>query len=86
MVATDPPLLADLVGLKLAAQNPVADRPLLDFEACRHLLDLEEFGLFGFDGAVEQLNVAGGGDKLADLVAAYSSVADAADALEATGE
>jgi hypothetical protein len=43
-----------------------------------------------FDAAVEQLNVAGGGDSLADLVAAYSAVADAAsalaDALEAAGE
>jgi hypothetical protein len=43
-----------------------------------------------FDAAVEQLNVAGGGNSLADVVAAYSAVADAAgvlaDALEATGE
>jgi hypothetical protein len=43
-----------------------------------------------FDAAVEQLNVAGGGDSLADVVAAYSAVADAAsalaDALEAEGE
>jgi hypothetical protein len=42
------------------------------------------------DTAVEQLNVAGGGDSLVDVVAAYSAVADAAgalaDALEATGE
>jgi hypothetical protein len=43
-----------------------------------------------FDAAVEQLNVAGGGDSLADVVAAYSAVANAgralADALEAAGE
>jgi hypothetical protein len=43
-----------------------------------------------FDAAVEQLNAAGGGDSLADVVAAYSAVADAgralADALEAAGE
>ncbi len=40
-----------------------------------------------FDAAVEQLNVAGGGDSLVEVVAAYSAVADAAgvlaDALEA---
>jgi hypothetical protein len=30
---------------------------------------------------VEQLNVAGGGDSLVDVVAAYSAVADAAAAL-----
>jgi hypothetical protein len=43
-----------------------------------------------FDAAVEQLNAAGGGDSLADVVAAYSAVANAgralADALEAAGE
>jgi hypothetical protein len=43
-----------------------------------------------FDAAVEQLNVAGGGSSLADVVVAYSAVADSAgalaDALEATGE
>jgi hypothetical protein len=43
-----------------------------------------------FDAAVEKLNLAGGGDSLADVVAAYSAVADAAralaDALEAAGE
>jgi hypothetical protein len=43
-----------------------------------------------FDGAVEQLNAAGGGDRLVDVVAAYSAVANAAgalaDALEAAGE
>jgi hypothetical protein len=43
-----------------------------------------------FDGAVQQLNVAGGGDSLVDLVAAYGAVADAAaalaDALEEAGE
>jgi hypothetical protein len=43
-----------------------------------------------FDAAVDQLNVAGWGDSLADVVAAYSAVADAAralaDALEAAGE
>jgi hypothetical protein len=43
-----------------------------------------------FDAAVEQLNAAGGADSLADVVAAYSAVADAgralADALEAAGE
>jgi hypothetical protein len=43
-----------------------------------------------FDRAVEQLNVAGAGDSLADVVAAYGGVADAAaalaDALEASGE
>ena len=42
------------------------------------------------DAAVERLNVAGGGDTLAEIVAAYSAVADAAgalaDALEAAGE
>jgi hypothetical protein len=43
-----------------------------------------------FDAAVEQLNVAGGGDSLAEVVAAYSAVADAAralaEALEAADE
>ncbi len=43
-----------------------------------------------FDVAVERLNRAGAGDSLADLVAAYASVAEAAgalaDALEAVGE
>jgi hypothetical protein len=43
-----------------------------------------------FDRAVEQLNVAGGGESLANVVAAYTAVADAAaalvDALEAAGE
>jgi hypothetical protein len=36
-----------------------------------------------FDAAVEQLNAAGAGDSLADLVAAYAAVADAAGALAA---
>ena len=43
-----------------------------------------------FDVAVERLNQAGAGDSLADLVAAYAAVAEAAaglaDALEAAGE
>jgi hypothetical protein len=43
-----------------------------------------------FDAAVERLNRAGAGDSLADLVAAYAAVAEAAgalaDALEAGGE
>jgi hypothetical protein len=43
-----------------------------------------------FDAAVERLNQAGAGDSLADLVAAYAVVAEAAgalaDALEAAGE
>jgi hypothetical protein len=43
-----------------------------------------------FDAAVDQLNTAGGGDSLADVVAGYAAVADAAgalaDALEAAGE
>jgi hypothetical protein len=43
-----------------------------------------------FDVAVEQLNVAGGGDSLAEVVAAYSAVADAAralaEALDSAGE
>jgi hypothetical protein len=43
-----------------------------------------------FDAAVERLNRAGAGDSLADLVAAYAAVAEAADALadalEAAGE
>jgi hypothetical protein len=43
-----------------------------------------------FDAAVEQLNAAGGGDSLADIIAAYSAIADAAralaDSLEAAGE
>ena len=43
-----------------------------------------------FDAAVERLNQAGAGDSLADLVAAYAAVAEAAgalaDALEAAGE
>jgi hypothetical protein len=43
-----------------------------------------------FDAAVEQLNVAGAGDDLADVVAAYAAVAEAAsslaDALAAAGE
>jgi hypothetical protein len=48
-------------------------------------------GLWGrFDAAVERLNEAGAGDSLADLVAAYAAVAEAAtalaDALAAAGE
>jgi hypothetical protein len=43
-----------------------------------------------FDAAVDQLNRAGAGDSLAEIVAAYAAVADAAaalaDALEAAGE
>jgi hypothetical protein len=43
-----------------------------------------------FDAAVERLNEAGAGDSLADLVAAYAAVAEAAtalaDALAAAGE
>ena len=43
-----------------------------------------------FDIAVERLNQAGAGESLADLVAAYAAVAEAAgalaDALEAAGE
>jgi hypothetical protein len=43
-----------------------------------------------FDVAVERLNQAGAGDSLADLVAAYAAVAEAAralaDALESAGE
>ena len=43
-----------------------------------------------FDAAVERLNVAGAGDSLAEIVAAYSAVAEAAgaltEALEAAGE
>jgi hypothetical protein len=43
-----------------------------------------------FDIAVERLNQAGAGASLADLVAAYAAVANAAealaDALEAAGE
>ena len=43
-----------------------------------------------FDAAVEQLNTAGAGDSLAEIVAAYAAVAEAAgalaDALEAAGE
>jgi hypothetical protein len=43
-----------------------------------------------FDAAVERLNHAGAGDSLADLVAAYATVAEAAgalaDALEAADE
>ena len=43
-----------------------------------------------FDAAVERLNHAGAGDSLADLVAAYAAVAEAAaalaDALEAADE
>ena len=43
-----------------------------------------------FDTAVEQLNVAGAGDSLAEMVAAYAAVAEAtralADAPEADGE
>ena len=42
------------------------------------------------DAVVERLNVAGAGDNLAEIVASYSAVADAAsalaDALEAAGE
>ena len=43
-----------------------------------------------FDAAVDQLNQAGAGDSLADVVAAYAAVSEAAgalaDALEAAGE
>jgi hypothetical protein len=44
----------------------------------------------GFDDAVDRLNQAGAGDSLADIVAAYAAVSEAAgalaDALEAEGE
>jgi hypothetical protein len=43
-----------------------------------------------FDAAVQQLNQAGAGDNLADVVGAYAAVAHAAsqlaDALQAAGE
>jgi hypothetical protein len=43
-----------------------------------------------FDAAVDRLNSAGAGESLADIVAAYGAVAQAAaalaDALEAAGE
>jgi hypothetical protein len=43
-----------------------------------------------FDAAVERLNLAGAGDDLAEIVAAYAAVADTAgalaEALEAAGE
>ena len=43
-----------------------------------------------FDAAVDQLNEAGAGESLADVVAAYAAVSEAAgavaDALEAAGE
>ena len=81
-----------------ALQAGLAWRPIADSQRARPPYELRPgSGRRGpeelwtrFDAAVEQLNVAGGGDSLAAIVAAYSAVADAAralaDALEAAGE
>jgi hypothetical protein len=45
MVAPNAPLFADLVGVELAAPNPLANRLLLDLEQSRDLVDLEELKL-----------------------------------------
>ncbi len=45
MVAPNAPLFADLVGVELAAPDPLANRLLLDLEQSRDLVDLEELKL-----------------------------------------
>jgi hypothetical protein len=45
VVAADAPFLADLVGLKVAATDPIAHGLLLDLQAAGDLLDREELGV-----------------------------------------
>ncbi len=81
-----------------ALQAGLAWRPVADSERARPPYELRPgTGRRGraelwarFDAAVQQLNEAGAGDKLADVVDAYAAVAHAAlevaDALQAAGE
>jgi hypothetical protein len=76
----------------------LAWRPVVDSERARPPYELRPgTGRRGpaelwtrFDAAVQQLNQAGAGDNLADVVSAYAAVAQAAselaDALQAAGE
>src|SRR5205823_1932890 len=45
VVAADAPLLAQLIGRQLAAQDPIADRLVLELQARGDLFDLEVLGL-----------------------------------------
>jgi hypothetical protein len=81
-----------------ALQAGLAWRPVADSERARPPYELRPgTGRRGpvelwtrFDAAVQQLNQAGAGDNLADVVGAYAAVAQAAsqlaDALQAGGE
>ena len=81
-----------------ALQAGLAWRPVADSERARPPYELRPgtgrrgpTGLWSrFDAAVQQLNRAGAGDNLADVVDAYAAVAHAAaelaDALQAAGE
>jgi hypothetical protein len=81
-----------------ALEAGLAWRPVADSERARPPYELRPgTGRRGpaelwtrFDAAVTQLNQAGAGDNLADVVAAYAAVAQAAselaDALQAAGE
>ena len=81
-----------------ALQAGLAWRPVADSERARPPYELRPgTGRRGpdelwtrFDAAVRQLNQAGAGDNLADIVGAYAAVAQAAsqlaDALQAAGE
>jgi hypothetical protein len=81
-----------------ALQAGLAWRPIADSERARPPYELRPgagrrgpTGLWSrFDAAVQQLNRAGAGDNLADVVDAYAAVAHAAaklvDALQAAGE
>ena len=81
-----------------ALQAGLAWRPIADSERARPPYELRPgTGRRGppelwtrFDAAVQQLNHAGAGDNLADLVDAYAAVAQAAselaDAVQAAGE
>ena len=81
-----------------ALQTGLAWRPIADSERARPPYELRPgTGRRGpaelwtrFDAAVQQLNDAGAGDNLADVVAAYCAVARAAselaDALQTLGE
>jgi hypothetical protein len=81
-----------------ALQAGLAWRPVADSERARPPYELRPGTArrgphelwTRFDGAVQQLNEAGAGDNLADVVAAYAAVAHAAsqlaDALQAAGE
>ena len=81
-----------------ALQAGLAWRPIADSERARPPYELRPgTGRRGltelwtrFDAAVQQLNQAGAGDNLADVVSAYAAVAQTAsqlaDALQAAGE